>query len=207
MLELDHVMYVVADLEAAARRIRFEHGLDSYPGGAHAGLGTHNRIIPLGAGQYVELMAVADEQTALANPVGRRIVEWLREGEGLRVWCLATDDIASVAERLDMTAVPWTRVLPDGGELRWQLLGVEQSMADPSLPFFIQWDEGAVHPSSPSVDHTVEPLGFSWLEVGGDVERVRRWTGGADLPVRVVDADEGLRTVCIATSDGDVVLR
>ena len=33
------------------------------PGGEHRGLGTHNRVIPLGGGQYLELMAVMDDAT------------------------------------------------------------------------------------------------------------------------------------------------
>lgn len=200
-------MYVVHDLEAAARRIRFENGLDSYPGGEHAGVGTHNRIIPLGGGQYVELMAVLDEDVAARNPAGRRILEWASEGEGLRAWCLATDDVAAVGERLRLEPKAWTRVLPDGGELRWRLVGTEEAMADPSLPFFIEWDRAARHPGSVAVEHTVEVLGASWLEVGGDSARIERWTGGADLPVRVVDADEGVRALGIATPDGEIVLR
>jgi hypothetical protein len=207
MLAFDHVMYVVQDLDGAARRIRFEYGLDSYPGGEHAGIGTHNRIIPIGPGQYVELMAVADEAVALRNPAGRRIAEWAREGEGLRAWCLATDEIEAVGERLSVDPMPWTRVLPDGAEVSWRLAGVEHAMSDPSIPFFIQWDSADMHPSSVAVDHTVEVLGVSWLEVGGDADRIARWTRDADLPLRVVDADEGARALGIATPDGEIVLR
>jgi hypothetical protein len=208
MLRLDHVMYVVADLDAAARRIRFEHGLDSYPGGEHVGFGTHNRIIPIGPGQYVELMAVKEEDVARGNPVGRFILDWTREGEGLRVWCVATDDIDAVAARLNLQPRPWTRALPDGGELRWRLVGAEQSMADPSLPFFIQWDSPpADHPSGVAVDHTVDVEGVSWLEVGGDAGRVARWTDHANLPVRIVDADEGPRTLAVSTAGGEVLLK
>jgi hypothetical protein len=208
MLRLDHVMYVVADLDGAARRIRFEHGLDSYPGGEHVGFGTHNRIIPLGPGQYVELMAVKDEGVAQRNPVGRNILQWADEGEGFRVWCLATDDIDAVAMRLDIEPRPWTRALPDGSELRWRLVGAEQAMADPSLPLFIQWDVPPTdHPSSVTVDHTVDVEGISWLEVGGDAGHVARWTDHADLPVRIVDADEGPRTLAISTAGGEVLLQ
>jgi hypothetical protein len=208
MLRLDHVMYVAHDLEGVARRIRFESGLDSYPGGEHKGLGTHNRIIPLGGGQYVELMAVADETTAAANPVGGQVLAWLREGEGLRVWCLSTDDIDEVCTRRGLVASPWTRVRPDGVELQWRLAGVERSMMDASLPFFIQWDiPPDRHPSMEPVDHGTEPCGIAWLEVGGDPARVASWTDHADLPVRVVDADEGPRALGVTTSEGEVVLR
>src|SRR5687767_14418801 len=125
-------MYVVRDLDEGARRIRFELGLDSYEGGRHPELGTHNRIVPVGDGQYVELMAVADETVASGNPVGKRVIDW---DEGLHAWCLATDDIDDVVRRLDLATVPMSRLRPDGTELRWRLAGAERSMLDPSLPF------------------------------------------------------------------------
>lgn len=201
-------MYVVRDLDEAARRIRFELGLDSYRGGEHTGIGTANRVIPLGGDQYVELMSVVDEATAAQNLVGQRVLEWIADGEGLRAWCLATDDIGVIAARLGLDPSPWTRVRTDGEELRWLLVGVERAMGDPSLPFFIQWESPAeTHPSRRAVEHTVEPVGISWLEVGGDPDRIAEWTGRADLPVRVVTEDEGPRALGIATADGELVLR
>jgi len=201
-------MYVVTDLDAAARHIRFELGLDSYPGGEHVGLGTHNRVIPLGARQYVELMAVKDDAVAAGNPVGRRVLQWLGEGEGLRAWCLATDDIDAVAARHELDARPWTRVRPDGGELRWRLAGVDRAFADPSLPFFIQWDgPDDDHPSEKKVSHTVEAEGIAWLEVGGDPEKIASWTDHTVLPIRIIDSDEGPRALGISTTDGEIVLR
>lgn len=201
-------MYVVRDLDEAARRIRFELGLDCYPGGEHTGVGTANRIVPLGEAQYIELMAVTDRSVAMQNVVGQTVLEWLGEGEGLRAWCLATDDIETTAGRLGLAPLPWTRVRPDGTELRWRLAGADRSMADPSLPFFIQWDTPPeLHPGRTPVEHAVEPLGISWLEVGGDPERINGWTDGADLPLRVVSQRPGPLAVGIALADGEVVMR
>jgi len=208
MLELDHVMYVVRDLESAARRIREELGLDSYAGGEHAGRGTANRIVPLGGGQYVELMAVIDDAIVARSDVGRRILEWASAGDAFHAWCVATDEIDAVAHRLRLNAEPWTRVLPDGSALAWRLVGVEQAIEDPSLPFFIQWDVPAArHPSRVDVRHHIEPRGIAWIEVGGDAERIRSWTRGAELPVRVVAGAPGPRALAIATARGEVVWR
>src|SRR5204862_8108854 len=161
-----------------------------------------------GRGAHVGRMAGKDASVARANPIGRRVLEGAGEGEGLRMWCLATDDIHAVAPRLGLEPHPWTRARPDGGELRWRLAGAERAMTDPSLPFFIQWDcPPAEHPSNGFVRHTIEVAGPAWLEVGGDAERIARWTDHAELPVRVIDADEGPRALSIATADGEVVLR
>lgn len=89
MIEIDHVIVAVNDLAAAAARFERDYGLSSVEGGRHRGLGTGNRIVPLGR-SYVELMAVVDEteQSALAS--------WVRAtcaaGDRLAALCLRTDD-------------------------------------------------------------------------------------------------------------------
>jgi hypothetical protein len=55
-VRIDHVIYAAADLDEAAARIERELGLAVHGGGRHEGLGTHNRIVPLGGG-YLELLA------------------------------------------------------------------------------------------------------------------------------------------------------
>jgi hypothetical protein len=44
MMELDHVLVAVDDLDAAATRVEERYGLASVEGGRHQGLGTANRI-------------------------------------------------------------------------------------------------------------------------------------------------------------------
>jgi hypothetical protein len=53
VLALDHVIVMVQDLDAAARRCYEATGLASVAGGRHPGHGTGNRIVPLG-GSYIE---------------------------------------------------------------------------------------------------------------------------------------------------------
>jgi hypothetical protein len=60
-LWVDHIVYAVDDLEAAAERLRREFGFASVVGGRHPGWGTANRIVPLGR-EYVELVAVVDPE-------------------------------------------------------------------------------------------------------------------------------------------------
>ena len=69
-MRIDHVIYATRDLDDAAGRIERELGLVSLPGGRHEGLGTQNRIVPLGGG-YLELLAVADLPEATASDFGR----------------------------------------------------------------------------------------------------------------------------------------
>jgi hypothetical protein len=47
-VRIDHVIYGTADLDVAAVRIEAQLGLTTVAGGRHDGVGTHNRIVPLG---------------------------------------------------------------------------------------------------------------------------------------------------------------
>lgn len=141
MIEVDHVVLAVRDLDRAAAWLAAEQGLEALPGGCHPGQGTANRIVPLG-GSYLELMAVVDADEASFSPFGRLVARRLETGEGLAAWCVRTetDDLDALATRLGGPVVAASRVRPDGVELRWRLAGVDGALADPAIPFAIAWD-------------------------------------------------------------------
>ena len=208
MLWFDHVIYGTADMDAAAERWRHEYGLGSYVGGRHEGRGTGNRIVPLGP-SYLELMGVVDRAEAEDSDVGRWLLSSIAQGDRLFAWCLRTDDIDAISSRLGLTPEPWKRELPDGGELTWRLAGLERSVADPSLPFFIQWDvPDDDQPGAADADHDVGPQGIAWVEVEGDADPILDSLAGSDLDVRVRSGGgRGITTVAVATPDGDLVIR
>src|SRR5207302_6576160 len=102
-LHIDHVVWGVDNLDRAAGEVQQRYGLVSVPGGRHPGWGTANRIIPLGQ-DYLELMALVDPEEAALDAVGRGLSRLLAggDGEGLLMWCLATDDLDSTASRLGL---------------------------------------------------------------------------------------------------------
>ena len=142
-MELDHVLIAVSDLDAAAREVEDRLGLASVEGGRHQGLGTANRIVPLGA-TYLELVAVVDEAEAAQSGFG----SWLVGGDRPRLlgWCARTDDLDAVAARLGLTISDGARTRPDGTVLSWRMAGLERSAEEPSLPFFIEWGQGTPYP-------------------------------------------------------------
>jgi len=136
-VRIDHVIYAAADLDAAAARIRTELGLLAGGGGRHEGLGTHNRIVPLGGG-YLELLGVADPEQAARSDFGRGLLARLAGGgEGLLGWVVAVDDIDAVARRLGTTITTIRRA-----GLSARLTGLAEAMHEPYLPFFINRDAG-----------------------------------------------------------------
>jgi hypothetical protein len=170
-MRIDHAIWATSDLDAAAARFEREHGLAATGGGRHEGMGTHNRIVPLGGG-YLELLAIADPDEAAASPLGRFVDAAI---EGWMGWAVVVDDVDVVAERLgtDMT------VIARAGFTAC-LTGVVEALTEPTLPFFLARDEGTPDPGEGRAAG-----GLTWVEVAGDAPRLREWLGGVELPVRV----------------------
>ena len=188
-MRIDHVIYVTADLDAASQRLGAQLGLPVAGGGRHVGLGTENRIMPLGGG-YLEILAIADPEEAAGSPFGATLAARLAAGgDGLAGWAAAVDDVGAVAERLGLELAGIER---DGMTAR--LAGVGEALAEPFLPFFIERDPGVADPSG-----TGGP-GIGWLEVSGDAARLRAWVG-EELPVRVVDGPPAVLAVGIGEQE------
>jgi hypothetical protein len=186
-MRIDHVIYATRDLEHAERRIERELGLASLPGGRHEGLGTHNRIVPLGGG-YLELLGVADQQAAESSDFGRGLLDHLeRGGDGLLGWAVAVDDAAAVARRLGTVV---TTIRRSG--LSARLTGLAEAMREPFLPFFISRDPGIADPGAGG-----DAGGITWIELSGDEARLEQWLEHAELPVRVVPGPPAVRAVGI----------
>ena len=192
-MRIDHVIWGTSDLDATADRLALEHGLRATGGGRHDGLGTHNRIVPLGDG-YLEILAIADPSEAAGSALGRAVTERLAiMGEGLLGWALQVDHVGPVAARLGTEISTITRQ-----GLSARLTGVAESMAEPCLPFFLERDP---RNDDPGVGGNAR--GLTWVEVAGDRARIEAWLGGADLPVRVREGEPALLGVGI----GDRELR
>jgi hypothetical protein len=186
-VRIDHVIYAAADLDAAAARIERELAIAAQGGGRHEGLGTHNRIVPLGGG-YLELLAIADREEAAASDLGRALLARLEQtGDGLFGWAVAVEDVEPVAQRLG-TAI--TAIRRQG--LTARLTGVAETVREPSLPFFISRDHGVADPGAGA-----DAGGITWIELAGDAARLEQWLDSAALPLRVVDGPPGVRAVGI----------
>ena len=207
---IDHVIYAVDDLDAAAASLFDREGLASVPGGRHEGWGTANRIVPLGE-SYLELIAVVDVDEAEGSEFGQAVRRALTEEHPLVGWVLATDDIDAVAKRLDLEVEEKSREAEDGSTLSWRLAGLERAVKTGALPFFVQWDvPPEQHPGAADVRHETDVVGIAWVDVcADDRDAMNRWLGddAKDLPVRISDGDPALAAAAIETDGGEIVLR
>jgi Glyoxalase-like domain len=206
MLAIDHVIVVVHDLDAAARRLYDEHGLASVPGGRHHGHGTGNHIVPLGR-EYIELIACVDRGEAASSPVGSWVERRLAAvGEAPAALCLRTDDIDAVARRTGRRPLPMSRTRPDGVELAWHLVALDAAFSE-GLPFFIQWHVADVdHPGRALVEHRCLVEGIDWIEVGGEHDRLTSWIGPHELPLHHVEGAPGPHRVAVAVADREPIV-
>jgi hypothetical protein len=175
-MRLDHLSFAAGPdgLAATAERIGAQLGTPFVDGGVHPRFGTRNMVLPLADDTYLEVVEVLDHPASDKAPFGQAVRARSALGGGWLGWVVAVDDIAVAEHRLGREAVVGNRHRPDGTELRWKQIGVNGLIADPQLPFFIQWESPAeLHPSF-GAD---ESYSLACLEIAGDPQRVSEWLG------------------------------
>lgn len=173
-MRLDHLSYAAPaeHLADVVQRIGSRLGCSFSDGGVHPRFGTRNFVVPLADQTYLEVVAALDHPAADQAPFGQAVRRRAEGGGGWLAWVVAVDDIAAVEDRLGRVAVPGHRRRPDGYDLTWKQIGVNDLLADAQLPFFVQWTCGFdQHPSrggNPEVR-------IDTLEIAGDEARVVDW--------------------------------
>jgi hypothetical protein len=148
---LDHLVYATPDVAATADELAVRLGVRAAPGGRHPGVGTHNALLGLGEGRYLEVIGPDPGQPEPAGPRPFGI-----DGLGaprLVTWAARVPDIAAAAERLGAAGFhvgpvgDMSRQAPDGTALAWRLTSTPVPPAGGLVPFLIDW--GATrHPSA-----------------------------------------------------------
>jgi hypothetical protein len=145
---LDHLIFGVPVLEDGVRQLETRWGVRARPGGRHPGLGTHNALLGLGQGAYLEVIAPDPDQPAPATPrpFGLDSLDQPR----LAGWAVRCDDIdARVAHARAQgydpgDPVELRRAAAQGPPLRWRL--TPGALGGGPVSFLIDWGDAA-HPS------------------------------------------------------------
>jgi hypothetical protein len=162
--ELDHLVVGARTLEEGAAWVESKLGVPTVAGGKHALMGTHNRLLKLDAGRYLEVIAIDPDAPAPGRPRWFELDtpamrDRLANGPALIHWVDRTDDLDSAL-----------RVYPDQvevlslsrGPYRWRM-GVPRDGRFPargSLATLIQW-EGGLHPAAALPESGVSLTRFS----------------------------------------------
>lgn len=174
-MRIDHVSYAAKPegLQATARELGQKLGITPHDGGIHPRFGTRNVILPLAGDRYLEVVEVLDHPASDKAPFGQAVRARSAAGGGWMAWVIAVDDLTDVEERLGRRAVEGQRHTPEGVELQWRQIGIRGLIADPQLPFFVQWATMDHHPSRLEQS----PVRLTGLQISGEPDRVRDWLG------------------------------
>lgn len=153
MLRPDHLVISAETLAGAAEPLAKLFGAEFAPGGQHPLMGTHNRLLSLGPGEYLELIAIDPEAPPPAQPRWFNL-DHFRGGPRLSHWVCRCEDLADTLA-----------MAPDGagraaalsrGDLRWQMAVTDSGTLpfDDTFPALISW-EGEAHPARRLPDHGI----------------------------------------------------
>ena len=151
MQTLDHLVVAVPDLAAAMEEFSETLGAPFVVGGRHPHRGTHNALLNLGQGAYLELIAPDPTNTAVAPP--RWMGVDLITQPTLTRWALKASPLAKyamalAAYRAELAEVQGgERETPEGKCLRWQLTVPLPSPQVEVAPFLIDWSASEQHPT------------------------------------------------------------
>ena len=145
-MQIDHVLIGIGDLDQGVTDFENATGVRPVYGGKHPS-GTHNALVSLGSGHYLEIIANQPGTSDWAElntlrhltPVG---------------WAVSTTNLDAARSQLAAiglaTSAPraGSRITPSGSTLAWNTFGL-LAEAD-EAPFFIAWSPGSPHPSTTS---------------------------------------------------------
>ncbi|BAO85838.1 glyoxalase [Burkholderia sp. SFA1] len=162
-LKLDHLVIAARTLEEGARFVAVKFGVETAGGGAHPSMRTHNRLLNLWDGAYLEVIAIDPAAApaesprprlfALDDPAlqhrleahGPQLVHWVARVErpkSLGRWREQYPDRIAPVAAMSRGGNTWGLTVPDDGAFpSWQGAG------DGVLPSLIQWDTPR-HPSA-----------------------------------------------------------
>lgn len=137
MLELDHIAVAGETLEEAAAHVEQALGQPMLPGGVHARFATHNRLLGLAPGLYLE--AIAIDPAAPPPPTPRWFgLDHFAGPARLDKWICRVPDLDAAIAALPEAGV---RVELERGPLRWAMAVPEDGNLpfDGLFPALIQW--------------------------------------------------------------------
>ena len=189
MIAFDHLVVAARDLDEGVRWIESRLGVPMGAGGSHHAMGTHNRLLSLGPGRFLEVIAIDPEAKPPERPRWFELDDpamqaRLAKGPALVHWVARTDDIDAALAALP---APRPEVLALArGAFRWKI-GVAANGALPLAgvaPTLIQWFTR--HPSEvledpgcrlealvlrhPQASATLHALRYAGLSTGDPVQ-------------------------------------
>lgn len=200
LAQVDHVMLGIDDLERGIAQFEELTGVRPVFGGKHPG-GTHNALVSLGDGTYLEILAV---QPGVAPPEDYAGLKQLHTLTPIG-WAVSSKDSAQLRNRLTSAGLAVTestagsRTTPAGTTLSWQTFGLKEGFDE--APFFIVWSPQSAHPS------TTAPTGCKlqqWRVAGPHLRTLEQLRSALDLRIDVAEAKSTALRLSLQCPRGEV---
>jgi len=145
VLSIDHLAVTAESLEAGADAVEALLGVPLEEGGHHPTMGTHNRLLGLGPGLYLEVIAIDPTAAPPAHPRWFDLDHCAGPAR-LGAWVARCDDLPAALG----AAPPGTGTPRDfqRGDFRWQMTVTDDGRLpfDQLFPALMTW-ESAAHPA------------------------------------------------------------
>jgi hypothetical protein len=203
---VDHLVLGAPDLATGIRHVEGLLGRRAVLGGRHPRWGTHNAIVGLGRGVYLEIIA-ADPQRDRSESVTIFGLDRVRTPQ-LVTWAAKVRDLESHQARAKDAGIELGAILegererPDGSRLAWRLTDPAKVIAEGLVPFLIDWGNSE-HPAD-----SVPPAG-RLQELRAEHPHpttVQRFLEAMGLHMRIDRADRSRLIATIRTATGEVEL-
>lgn len=136
-LELDHLAVTATTLEEGCTMVEESLGLPLQPGGRHVRFGTHNMLLGLEDGLYLEVIAIDRDARAPDQP---RWFDLDRRAGPPRLgnWICRCADLPAMLEELPLAGSP---VELERGDLKWRMAvpGDGRLPHDNMFPALMEW--------------------------------------------------------------------
>ena len=197
MAAFDHLVISARALGEGAAWVEGVLGVPIEPGGQHELMATHNRLLRLGEGEYLEVIAADPSRPAPGHPRWFRL-DRFSGAPRLTNWVVRADDLDALLATAPRDAGRATDLAR--GTLRWRMAVPEDGCLpyDDGFPGLIQW-QGA-HPAAMLPDRGCRLLALtvSHPEAGA----LSRTLPLNDPRVKVVAGPPGL-SARISTPEGE----
>jgi Glyoxalase-like domain len=141
LLQLDHLVVAATTLADGIEHVESQLGVPMQPGGKHAFMGTHNALLKLGTGCYLEVIALDPDAMRPARPrwfnldrlklLQPRLIHWVARTNAINT---ASREYPFCGQIVSASRgnLHWKITIPDDGALPY----------DGAFPTIIEWPQG-----------------------------------------------------------------
>jgi hypothetical protein len=204
MLILDHFAICTTDLPRGAAEVEAALGLSLAPGGQHAAMGTHNRLLSLGPDEYLEVIAIDPDGRAPNQPRWFDLDNFTGTTRATTWICRCPDLDAALAVAPDGIGVPWDL---ERGDLKWRMaVPVDGKLPFAGLfPALIEW-HGSAHPAPRLPEAGVRLTALRLISPEADALRAALAPLLTDPRLEIIAGEAPAMQAVLTTPNGEVTL-